>query len=171
MIPNKMQISSRALQVTFIISILVSQLVSPVGVPAQDFVLEEGIIFGKGDDVQLKLDLARPEIGKGPFPALVYIFGSGWGFWVGSRTLCQLGIMQAAQRGYVAVTVDYRQTTIKEKGKAKYQFPAQLNDVKCAIRWLRANAPHTLIIKNNLGHDDFTAYPEVFDFFDRYLKK
>ena len=59
--------------------------------------------------------------------------------------------MQAAQRGYVAVTVDYRQTSIKEKGKIKFLFPAQLYDVKCAIRRLRANAKKYSIYSNHIG--------------------
>jgi acetyl esterase/lipase len=139
------------LQILLVVIILICQFLEPFRIRAQDFVLEEDITFGKGDNVELKLDIAYPENGKGPFPALVYIFGSGWGFWTLSRSQCQLAIMQAAQRGYVAVTVDYRQTSVKEKGKAKFLFPAQLYDVKCAIRWLRANADQYNIDPNHIG--------------------
>jgi acetyl esterase/lipase len=134
-----------------IIFLFLSQLLSSISLPAQDFVLEEDITFGQGDGVDLKLDLARPETGKGPYPALVYLVGSGWGYWPFSRTQCQLGIMQAAQRGYVAVAVDYRQTSVKENGKTKYLFPSQLYDVKCAIRWLRANAEAYNIDPKHIG--------------------
>ena len=152
MLLDRKQIISPAPQILFIVFIFVCQLLRPIQIRAQDFVLEEDITFGKGDDVDLKLDLARPETGKGPFPALVYIFGSGWGDWTGgSRTRCHLGIMQAAQRGYVAVTVDHRRTAVKEKGKTKFLFPAQLYDVKCAIRWLRANADQYNIDPNHIG--------------------
>ena len=152
MLLDRKQIISPAPQILFIVFIFVCQLLRPIQIRAQDFVLEEDITFGKGDDVDLKLDLARPETGKGPFPALVYIFGSGWGDWTGgSRTRCHLGIMQAAQRGYVAVTVDHRRTAVKEKGKTKFLFPAQLYDVKCAIRWLRANADRYNIDSKHIG--------------------
>ncbi len=128
------------MKVVLVILAFLSQLLSPIHLRAEDFVLEKDITYGQGDGVDLKLDLARPETGTGPFPVLVYLFGNGWGFWPGSKKQYQFAIMQAAQKGYVAVAVDFRQTSIKEKGKTKYPFPAQLYDVKCAVRWLRAHA-------------------------------
>jgi acetyl esterase/lipase len=153
MILSRKQIVIIALKALLIAFISICQLVKSIPVCAQEFVLEDDITFGKSDDIDLKLDLACPENGKGPFPVLVYLFGSGWGFWPGgrNRTACHLGIMQAAQRGYVAVSVDYRQTSVRDKGKVKYPFPAQLYDVKCAIRWLRANATKLHIDPNRIG--------------------
>ena len=49
----------------------------------QSFIFEEGIVFGTVDGVDLKLDLARPGKGEGPYPALVFIHGGGW--FTGSR--------------------------------------------------------------------------------------
>jgi acetyl esterase/lipase len=158
MAKNKKQSLWPAFKVLPTVLILAGKLLQPTPIGAGEFVLEEGITFGTGGDVDLKLDLARPETGEGPFPALVYIYGSGWGYWTGgSRTQCQLGIMQAAERGYVAVTVDYRQTSVKENGKTKYLFPAQLYDVKCAIRWLRANAKKYNIDSNHIGVAGFSS--------------
>src|SRR5262245_48937791 len=39
--------------------------------------IQKDIVFGKGGDVELKLDLAMPE-GDGPFPAVVCIHGGAW---------------------------------------------------------------------------------------------
>jgi acetyl esterase/lipase len=39
--------------------------------------LEENVTYGKADDTELKLDVARPQ-GDGPFPAIVFIHGGGW---------------------------------------------------------------------------------------------
>jgi acetyl esterase/lipase len=140
-----------------VLLLFVFEVSRPAWIAAQDFVLEEGITFGKVDGIELKLDLARPGNAQGPFPALVYLFGSGWGYWAGSRTESQLGIMKAAQRGYVAVTVDYRQTSTKENGKIKYPFPAQLYDAKCAIRWLRANANKYGIDADHIGAAGYSS--------------
>ena len=41
--------------------------------------------------------------------------------------------LHEAERGYAVAVVGYRQTSIA-------RFPAQLNDLKAAVRWLRANA-------------------------------
>jgi acetyl esterase/lipase len=40
---------------------------------------------------------------------------------------------------------------VKENGKSKYLFPAQIYDVKCAVRWLRANAKKYNIDSNRIG--------------------
>ena len=111
---------------------------------------EKGIVYGKGGDVDLKLDLSRPTKGKGPFPAVVFVFGGGWGYYPGNRTQCPY--YYAAQNGYVGVTVDYRLTSVRdENGKVKYPFPAQIEDVKAAIRWLRANAAKYDIDPDHIG--------------------
>jgi len=129
----------------------------PAPLVAEGFSVEKGIVYGKVDGFELRLDLARPDNRQGPSPALVYIYGSGWGYWVESRTQCLLHITEAAQRGYVAAAIDYRQTRVKERGKVKYPFPAQLYDAKCAIRWLRANASKYDIDANHIGVAGFSS--------------
>ena len=51
----------------------------------------------------------------------------------------------------MAVTVDHRVISVKENDKTKYLFPAQVYDVKCAVRWLRANAKKYKIDPNRIG--------------------
>jgi hypothetical protein len=48
-------------------------------------IIEDGIVYGDGGGVAMKLDLARP-VGEGPFPALIILHGGGWG--LGSRSEC-----------------------------------------------------------------------------------
>jgi len=113
-------------------------------------VQESGIVFGKGGDQDLKLDLARPARAKGRLPGLVWVFGGGWGFFDSTRAQCP--ILTAAEKGYVAVTVDYRLTSARDPaGKVKYPFPAQIQDVKCAIRWLRAHADQYHVDPGRIG--------------------
>jgi acetyl esterase/lipase len=113
------------------------------------YIVEKDIVYGKVDGVELKLDLARPEKGR-RLPALIFIFGGGWRS--GSRSQEFGNIREAAQRGYVAVTIDYRKTNVlNEDGKPKYQFPDQVHDVKCAVRWLRANSKKYRINANRIG--------------------
>jgi acetyl esterase/lipase len=117
--------------------------------PAANVVLEENITYGKGGMKDLKLDLARPEPAAGVHPALVFIHGGGWQG--GSRAGYKRVIQEAAKRGYVAVTVEYRLTDPDKQRKAKNPFPAQIEDVKCAVRWLRANAEKYHIDPNRIG--------------------
>jgi acetyl esterase/lipase len=121
-------------------------------------VVEENVVYGKGGDVDLKLDLARPAAKDGPFPALVFIHAGGWK--IGSRAMYRREIERAAARGYVAVTVTYRLTDVQTDGtrrdtwgdgKPKYPWPAPIHDVKTAVRWLRANAARYKIDPEHIG--------------------
>lgn len=79
-----------------------------------------------------KLDIYLPDEGDGPFPILLYIHGGGFAF-EDKRRFHLLPFLKGVERGYAVVGVDYRLS-----GEAK--FPAGLQDVKAAIRWLRANS-------------------------------
>jgi acetyl esterase/lipase len=79
-----------------------------------------------------KLDLYLPEEGDGPFPVIVHIHGGG--FAIGEkRDIHLLPLLRGLQRGYAVASVNYR---LSGEGV----FPAGLQDVKAAIRWLRANS-------------------------------
>ncbi|HZT80610.1 MAG TPA: alpha/beta hydrolase [Gemmataceae bacterium] len=94
---------------------------------------------GKTD---LRLDLALPKDGKGPFPCVVCVHGGGWH--LGTRKSYTQTVLALARRGYVAATVSYRLSPAS-------RFPAQINDVKCAVRWLRAHAEQYHIDKDRIG--------------------
>ena len=92
---------------------------------------ETDIEFSNPDDQHLKLNMASPKDGDGPFPTVVCIHGGG--FRAGKREGHDGTCKKLAARGYVAITVTYRLAP-------KYQFPAAVYDVKAAVRFLRANA-------------------------------
>lgn len=87
----------------------------------------------------LLLDLYVPAPAVASGAAIVYLHGGGWA--VGSRrrfgrafaSWSPTPLDLLAQAGFVVATVDYRLS-----GEAC--FPAQLHDVKAAIRWVRGNA-------------------------------
>jgi acetyl esterase/lipase len=110
--------------------------------------VERDLVYGKGGDVELKLDLAMPKDGDGPFPAVVFIHGGGWRD--GNRQQLTETIRTVAARGYVAVTISYRLVP-------SAVFPAQIEDCKAAIRWLRANAPKYKINPERIGAVGFSA--------------
>ena len=95
------------------------------------FNLQRNIVYGKGGGVPLYLDLATPAVGKGPFPLVVCIHGGAWR--MGNKNAYLGWVKDLAKHGYVAATVAYRFCP-------KHPFPAQVEDVKCAVRFLRANA-------------------------------
>jgi acetyl esterase/lipase len=104
---------------------------APTPAGQNDAVIENNIEYANPDNQHLMLNLARPAKGEGPFPAIICIHGGG--FRAGDRQGYNGLIRKLAENGYVAVTVEYRLAP-------KYQFPAQVYDVKAGVRWLRANA-------------------------------
>lgn len=130
------------------LSVFALLVIGSMNVQAGTFTVEENVVYGKGGDVELQLDIAKPE-GNGPFPAIVYIHGGGWQG--GNRKMYRDDIEDAAQRGYVAATVTYRLVDTKKAEKDRVIFPAQINDVKCAVRYVRANAAKYHIDPNRIG--------------------
>ena len=77
------------------------------------------------------LDIFLPENGDGPFPVLLQIHGGA--FAIGDkRDIHVLPFLKGIERGYAVVSVNYRLS-----GEAI--FPAAVQDVKAAVRWIRAN--------------------------------
>jgi acetyl esterase/lipase len=103
---------------------------------------ETDVVYGKGGDEELKLDIASPKGLDHPVPALVFIHGGGWR--AGNRQDLTGLIKQAAARGYVAATISYRFAP-------KYLFPAQVEDAKCAVRYLRSVAKERHIDPDKIG--------------------
>lgn len=106
------------------------------------------IEFGKGGDQPLTLHLAMPEKLDKPAPCIVVIHGGAWRAGDKSQHIQQ--IFDFARKGYVSVSVGYRFCP-------KHVFPAQVEDVKCAVRFLRANAEKYHIDPDRFGAVGFSA--------------
>jgi acetyl esterase/lipase len=113
-----------------------------------EIAIERNLVYGKGGDTDLLLDLAMPKSGAGPFPAVMFLHGRGWR--EGSRQDMGQFIEGMAGMGYVSVTVEYRLVPAA-------RFPAQVEDCKAAVRWLRANAAKYRIDPDHIGVVGFSA--------------
>src|SRR5512145_3560740 len=89
--------------------------------------IERDVTYGQADGVDLKLDMARPASGAGPFPVVLCIHGGAWQTGSKSGYAAVLPILVAD--GYAAVAVEYRFAPA-------FKYPAQLDDVRQAIRYL-----------------------------------
>ena len=106
------------------------------------------IVYAKAGGVDLRLDLARPASGSGPFPAVVVIHGGGWRG--GSKGSNRALLAEFAKRGYVAISPQYRFCP-------KETFPAQVHDVKAAVRWLRSRKDEYKVDADHVGAVGFSA--------------
>jgi acetyl esterase/lipase len=90
------------------------------------------IEYARAGGTRLLLDLYLPsaaKTAKTPPALLVWIHGGGWRS--GTKDRCPLA--HQAARGYAVASVEYRLSPVAP-------FPAQIEDCKAAIRFLRANA-------------------------------
>jgi acetyl esterase/lipase len=99
--------------------------------------------YGKGGERALKMHILRPKVSpKQAMPVLVWIHGGGW---QGGNKDSGIGrLTRFAQNGYFCASIEYRLT-----GEAR--FPAQIEDCKCAIRFLRAKAKDYNLDPNRIG--------------------
>lgn len=105
------------------------------------------LTYGEAGGEALKVDIAVPR-GNGPFPALLCVHGGGW--IAGNRKELAPVLAELAKNGYVAASVEYRLAP-------KHKFPAQIEDVKRCVRWLRANAAKYRIDPERIGAVGFSA--------------
>ena len=89
-----------------------------------------------------KLDLFVPKGAEG-VPAVVFIHGGGWQ--VHKRAWFEAFARYFAQRGYAAVTIDYRKLHSTDSPMAA------IHDAKAAVRWVRKHAKEYGIDPNRIG--------------------
>jgi len=135
---------------SLILCILAGFVLPPVAPADENSPLREesDLVFGKGGETDLKLDLAMPADGDGPFPAVVCVHGGGWVG--GDRKQMGQTIRALARRGFVAVSPDYRLAPHD-------RFPAPVEDCKAAVRWLRGNAAKYKIDADHIGAVGFAS--------------
>lgn len=93
--------------------------------------LQENIEYGRVGSQRLRLDLYSPTNSSRPRPGIILIHG---GAWVGgSKSDYRTYGVTFAEMGFVVASIDYRLAP-------QALYPAQVEDSKCAVRWMRANA-------------------------------
>lgn len=85
--------------------------------------------FARVGDTPLALDLYLPPTGQKPLGLIVWVHGGAWR--AGSREAVDL--VKLTERRWAVASVDYRLSPVAK-------FPAQVHDIKAALRYLRAHA-------------------------------
>ena len=93
--------------------------------------ISPNLIYKTTQDESLSLDLYTPINTPGPWPVVVYVHG---GVWVLGERAADPDLKQRlAQRGIATAAIDFSRW-------ADDGFRAQVQDIKDAVRWLRAHA-------------------------------
>src|ERR1700677_4162121 len=94
-----------------------------------DLVMLHDVVYGKGGAQDLRAEICYSKKITGPMPGLICVHGGGW--MEGNKN--SIDLTHFARAGYFAVSIDYRLSPVAK-------WPAQIQDCKRAVRWLRANA-------------------------------
>lgn len=88
------------------------------------------------------MDIFTQQGATTPRPALVAVHGGGWS--AGNKREFDIGAPYFVNLGFVFVSIDYRLDQVAP-------YPAQIEDCKCAVRFLKANAAKYHIDPNRIG--------------------
>ncbi len=105
------------------------------------------IVFRKLADCEIKCDIYQPESAD-PMPAIIMIHGGAWRH--GSKIAMIRHARRVARAGYVVASIDYRLAP-------KYPWPAQIEDCRYAVRWLKHNARKWNIDADRVGVFGYSA--------------
>jgi acetyl esterase/lipase len=90
---------------------------------------QRDIEYARVDDQSLKLDLHSPEKTATPAPLILWVHGGAWR----SGSKKDVPLLPLVAQGWAIASVDYRLTPVAP-------FPANVHDLKAAVRFLRARA-------------------------------
>lgn len=106
--------------------------------------VQRDITYCTADGVDLKMDVYSPKNKIHTTPLALYVHGGGW---TGGDKTEGAGMIDAPallDAGFTVASVNYRLAP-------QYKFPAMIEDVKCAIRSLRAHATDYQIEPDQIG--------------------
>jgi acetyl esterase/lipase len=110
--------------------------------------IEKDVIYGTGGDHDLKLDIYLPDSKDHNHTAVILLHGGAWR--LGDKSMMEIFGPELAGHGFVALAPEYRLL-----GEAPW--PAQIKDVKTAIRWTKANADSLAVDPNKVVVQGFSA--------------
>ncbi|HZP80759.1 MAG TPA: alpha/beta hydrolase [Chthonomonadaceae bacterium] len=104
--------------------------------------IAKDVVYGTAGGVKLRLDVYQPLGATGRRPGVVLVHGGGW--MGGDKSAYAKMGQELAGQGYVAFSVNYRLAP-------GFHYPAQLDDVQRAVRWIRAHAADYDLDPERLG--------------------
>lgn len=118
---------------------LVTALASARFAAAEDNRVLRDLEYARANDAPILLDLYIPAQAKQP-PLVLWIHGGGWR----SGSKANPSVLPLTEKGFAVASIDYRLSPVAK-------FPAQIHDIKAAIRYLRATATEHKINANKIA--------------------
>ena len=105
---------------------------------------ESNVTYCTMDGVELKLDVYYPSTSEMPWAVTMYVHGGGWSSGDKAQGAGAFEIPSLQSAGFLVVSINYRLAP-------EHPFPAMIEDVKCAVRYLRAHARQYNLDPTHIG--------------------
>ena len=109
--------------------------------------IEEDVVIGKAGTRDLLADIFLPPKAEEDRPAILVVHGGGW--LEGDKSQLRGSGILLSRLGFVCMCNSYRLSD-------EALWPAQIQDINCAIRYLRTNANDLGLDPNRIGITGFT---------------
>ena len=107
----------------------------------------QNIVYKKHGKQPLRLDAYIPK-SEGPFPAVLVVHGGAW--MSGSKSQLSGYAMMLVRRGIACFAINYRLAP-------KYKHPAQIEDCRDAVRWIKTQGKHYQVDSSRIGAIGYSA--------------
>ena len=112
-----------------------------------DFDTRENIVYAKVGEHELRLDAFVPKKDE-TYPAILVIHGGAWRH--GNRKQLRSYAKSLAAMGFVCFAIDYRLAP-------EHKFPAQIDDCRAALKWVRRQAAKYKVDARRVGAIGYSA--------------
>jgi triacylglycerol lipase len=117
------------------------------GLSAGEFQSVRDVTYVQRGDEAIKADVYVPD-GAGPFPGVLVVHGGAWR--IGNKMQMMRFARALAAEGFSSVAINYRLAP-------EHPFPAQIEDCKSAVRWMRKNSDTYKIDPQRIGAVGYSA--------------
>ncbi len=121
--------------------------VCQISIAEDTYETHEKIVYSKVGDRELLLDAFVVKQAK-PSPAILVVHGGAWR--MGDRSQLRGYATALADRGFSCFAIDYRLAP-------KHKWPAQIDDCRAAVKWIRTNAEKYNVDPKRVGAIGYSA--------------
>ena len=149
---NKTLITMKKLFITFILTCFaIISFAQPGQFPKPSVTPDYPNLYYAGDQLEAhQLDIYLPKDGAAKHKVVVIIYGSAW-FMNNAKAMAFMSIGKPlVDAGFAVVSINHRSST-------DAKWPAQINDVKAAIRYIRGNADKYGLDTSFIGITGFSS--------------
>ncbi|MCG8308386.1 MAG: alpha/beta hydrolase [Cytophagales bacterium] len=127
--PPKGYLNETLLKIAYGLGVL--DLIETQPAVPDEIAVYKNLEYKKVDSLSLQLDIYKLKDAGTPAPVMIFIHGGAWR--TGKRSDYLPYLIDYAKKGYVTATVSYR--LVKQA-----PFPAAVQDVNCAVKWIAKHA-------------------------------